>query len=67
MGRLDASASACEIYIKAGTGDVSGILLSDKIYVVNTNTGKVNVPNSVNGGRCEITTTTGDVKITVKQ
>ena len=70
LGTGDVDMTECdagEIYIKTGTGDVSGILLSDKIYVVNTNTGKVNVPNSVNGGRCEITTTTGDVKITVKK
>ena len=30
-----------------------------------TDTGRVDVPKTVEGGRCEITTDTGDIKITV--
>lgn len=58
---------AGEIFVTAGTGDVNATLLSDKVYITNTSTGKINVPSSISGGRCEITTTTGDIKITVKQ
>lgn len=53
------------IFVKTSTGDVCGSLLSDKVYITNTSTGNINVPNSIVGGRCEITTSTGDIKITV--
>ncbi len=56
---------AAEIFVKTDTGDVEGTLLSDKVFIVNTDTGKVSVPNSIVGGRCQIETDTGDVKITV--
>lgn len=56
---------AAEIFVKTDTGDVEGTLLSDKVFVVNTDTGKVSVPNSIVGGRCQIETDTGDIKITV--
>ena len=55
---------AAEIEVKVGTGDVKGNLRSSKIFVVNSNTGKINVPESTTGGKCKITTNTGDIKIT---
>ena len=54
-----------EISIKTDTGDVSGSLLSEKVFSVHSDTGRVNVPKSVAGGPCEITTDTGDIKITI--
>ena len=57
---------AAEIYVTTDTGNVLGSLLSDKVFIVDTDTGRVNVPKSITGGRCEIKTDTGDVKITVK-
>ena len=56
---------ANEIFVKTDTGDVKGSLLSDKVYITQTDTGSVNVPKTTTGGRCEITTDTGDIKITV--
>ncbi len=56
---------ATEIFIETDTGDVKGSLLSDKVFVAQTDTGRVDVPKTVSGGRCEITTDTGDIKITV--
>lgn len=56
---------AAEIYVDTETGDVEGSLLSDKVFIVRTTTGSVRVPSTISGGRCEINTTTGDVKITV--
>lgn len=56
---------AAEVYVKTDTGDVSGTMLSDKVFITETDTGRVNVPNSITGGRCEITTDTGDIKIAV--
>lgn len=58
---------AAEIFIKTDTGDVEGRLLSDKVFIIKTDTGDVNVPDSAQGGRCEITTSTGDVKIRVRK
>lgn len=60
------SCDAGEIYIETNTGRVSGSLLSDKVFITKTDTGSVHVPKTTNGGRCEITTNTGDIKITVK-
>lgn len=56
---------AGEIFVTTDTGDVTGSLLTDKIFITQTDTGKVDAPKSVTGGRCEITTDTGDIKITV--
>jgi DUF4097 and DUF4098 domain-containing protein YvlB len=58
---------ASEIFINVGTGDVSGTLLSDKVFIVSTSTGEVDVPRTAVGGRCEITTSTGDVSIKIQQ
>lgn len=59
------SCDAVEIFVKTDTGDVTGSLLSNKVFITETDTGSVSVPNSVTGGRCEITTDTGDIKIKV--
>ena len=58
---------AAEISVKTNTGDVKGSLLTDKIFIVETNTGSVDVPRTVSGGKCEITTSTGDIGISIKQ
>lgn len=62
---LDAS-DAAGIFIKTDTGDVEGSLLTDKVFAVSTNTGDTVVPNTTVGGRCEITTNTGDVKLRIQ-
>lgn len=61
---LDAC-DAAEIVIETSTGDVEGSLLSGKAFSVTTDTGRVRFPQNSVGGRCEITTDTGDVEITV--
>lgn len=53
--------------LETTTGDITGTLLSPKIYITDVSTGDVNVPKSTEGGLCEITTSTGDVKITHKE
>ena len=58
---------AAEIFIKTDTGDVTGSLLTDKVFITQTDTGNIDVPKTVNGGRCEISTDTGDIKISVKK
>jgi len=56
---------AAELYVVTDTGSVTGTLLSDKVFLVTTDTGDIDVPKSVIGGRCEITTDTGDVRMSV--
>ena len=66
----DISLDRCDaesIYIETDSGDVSGVLLSDKIFLTGTDTGKVKVPKSMSGGRCEINTDTGDISIEVRK
>lgn len=50
---------------KTSSGDVFGTLLSDKIFATNTSSGSIHVPNTTTGGICEITTVSGDVRITI--
>ncbi len=56
---------AAEILIETDTGDVTGTLLSEKVFDVHTDTGKKEVPSSTAGGSCRITTDTGDIRISV--
>ncbi len=56
---------AADLFVETDTGDVAGSLLSEKVFVTHTSTGRVNVPHTTSGGRCEITTDTGDITITV--
>ncbi len=54
-----------EIFIKNNTGSVNASLLSEKIFIADTTTGKVKVPKTVSGGKCEITTTTGNITVEI--
>ncbi len=58
-------ADAAEIIVVTDTGDVEGSLLSEKIFITKTDTGSVHHPHSEGGGRCEITTDTGDITLSV--
>lgn len=58
---------ADNISVKTSTGNVTGTLLSEKIFVTETSTGNVRVPKSTTGGTCEITTSTGNIEIEIRQ
>ncbi len=58
--RFDGS-DATEIFVKTGTGDVGGSLLSEKVFITKTSTGSINVPKTTTGGKCEIITSTGNI------
>lgn len=62
--RFDGS-DAAEIFVETDTGDVTGTLLSGKLFITNTDTGDIDVPKTATGGKCEISTDTGDITITV--
>lgn len=56
---------AAEIYVRTGTGDVEGSFVSDKVVFATTDTGDVRIPHTTVGGRCEITTGTGNIIVTI--
>ena len=55
---------AAELDIETDTGDVTGNLLTEKVFITDTDTGEIDVPKSATGGKCEIETDTGNIKIT---
>ena len=57
---------ASEIFVQTETGDVTGSLLTNKIFLAQTDTGNVNIPKTTDSGRCEIITDTGDIKISIE-
>ena len=57
---------AGEIYIETSTGCVKGNLLTEKVFIVKSSSGDVDVPETVTGGICKINTSTGDVELTVR-
>ena len=56
---------AAEIRVETDTGNVTGTLLSDKVFRIKTDTGRVEFPDSAVGGICWITTDTGDILMDV--
>ena len=60
------SCDAREICVKTDTGDVKGSLLTEKVFVTRTDTGKIETPKTTTGGVCEIITDTGDIIIKIK-
>lgn len=61
------SCDAGEIFVETGTGDVNGTLRSEKVFIVDTGTGSIRVPHSTSGGRCEISTGTGNITIEIEE
>lgn len=58
---------AGEISVKTDCGNVSGTLLSEKVFLTHTYSGNISVPGSVSGGKCEINTLDGNIEISVKE
>ncbi|MDD6478885.1 MAG: DUF4097 family beta strand repeat-containing protein [Oscillospiraceae bacterium] len=56
---------ADEIFIKTDTGDVKGNLLTDKVFITQSDTGRIDVPKTTTGGKCEISTDTGDIEVKI--
>ena len=53
------------IYLEASTGDITGTIRTDKTFSASASTGKVSVPTGTTGGRCEASTSTGDIRLSV--
>ena len=61
----DCDAGGC--WIKSTSGDVEGTLRSQMQFVTHTTSGDVSVPTSIGVDKiCEITTTSGDIRMIVK-
>lgn len=53
------------LWIKTTSGRVWGTLLTEKIFITNTTSGRVNVPQSASGGKCEVKTTSGSIEFKI--
>ena len=51
--------------IVTDTGDVTGTLCSEKIFFAESDTGRVEVPKTMSGGRCEVKTDTGKIILSI--
>ncbi len=60
------NSDAVKLSIETDTGDVMGTLLSEKIFNAKSSMGDVDVPKTETGGKCEIITDTGDIKIDIQ-
>ena len=58
---------AAELTVDTDTGDVTGTLLTEKVFIVRSDTGRIKVPETTAGGKCKITTDTGDIRIEIVQ
>ena len=56
---------AAELEITTDTGDVKGSLLTEKVFIARSDTGRIRVPETVTGGKCKVTTDTGDIDIRI--
>lgn len=66
-GEIELEASdAGELFVETNTGDVTGTLLSNKRFSVQSDTGSISVPQTLDGGICEISTHTGDIRIKIR-
>ncbi len=57
---------AKELNVNTSTGNVTGTLLSEKVFITETSTGRIDVPHSITGGKCQIKTSTGNIRISIK-
>ncbi len=60
------SSDAGSLAIETTSGDVTASLLSGKVFTIDSASGEVDVPPSAQGGSCHITTTIGDISVTVE-
>lgn len=58
-------ADAGEIDVLTDTGKVTGTLLTEKVFIVRSDTGRIDVPETVSGGKCKIVTDTGRIQIAI--
>ncbi len=61
-------ADAGEFSISTSSGDVTGTLLSGKLFHAETSSGDIHLPgDDSSGGNCEISTTSGDIDLSLRE
>lgn len=58
---------AAELHVKTNTGNVSGSLLTDKVFFAKSNSGRVDLPPSSTGGPCKIEVLTGSIDMEIDE
>lgn len=58
---------ASSLKIESSSGDVSGVLLTSKIFYATSSTGDISVPKSTQGGLCEVVTSSGDIEFKIAE
>ena len=53
------------IKIKTGSGSVNAGFITDKVFTATSENGSVSVPESKAGGKCDITSTDGDINVRI--
>ena len=48
------------------TVDVTGTLLSEKVFIAQSGTGRIDVPETTTDGKCKITTDTGRISLSIE-
>ncbi len=57
---------ASELSIESASGSVHALLLSDKLFEVESDSGKTDIPPSIkDGGKCTVKTASGNIKIKI--
>lgn len=64
--RLD-NCDAANIYVRSSSGSVSGTLLSGKNFTADSSSGSVRVPASSGEGVCEVRTSSGSIRLEVRE
>ena len=59
------SCDAAQLTVNTDTGDVTGTLRTAKIFDCHTDTGREQHPETTTGGKCKITSDTGDIIIRI--
>ena len=63
--RLD-GCDAAALSLRTTSGNVTGSLLSDKVFLAESASGMVDIPRTVTGGPCEIVTSSGNIQLTIQ-
>lgn len=58
---------AASYKIRTDTGDVTGTILTSKFFIAESKTGKKDVPHTRDGGDFDVSTHTGDIRISIAE
>lgn len=56
---------ALNMTLKTNTGNIKGTILTAKIFIAKTSTGNIDVPKTITGGICNVTTSTGNISLKI--